>query len=120
MTNLVATLKQLADKGSVRQLDYQFARFILAQSQDEQLAFIAGVVSSELGKGHICLPLSDSQGQSTDLAAKLVLFGDSALELNQQLVTIDWAKKLANASLVGKSGDPVPMIFDGERLYLHR
>ncbi|KOO04005.1 exodeoxyribonuclease V subunit alpha [Vibrio nereis] len=120
MTNLVATLKQLADKGSVRQLDYQFARFILAQSQDEQLAFIAGVVSSELGKGHICLPLSDSQGQSTDLAAKLGLFGDSALELNQQLVTIDWAKKLANASLVGKSGEPVPMIFDGERLYLHR
>lgn len=120
MTNLVATLKQLADKGSVRQLDYQFARFILAQSQDEQLAFIAGVVSSELGKGHICLPLSDSRGQSTDLAAKLGLFGDSALELNQQLVTIDWAKKLANASLVGKSGEPVPMIFDGERLYLHR
>ncbi len=120
MTNLVATLKQLADKGSVRQLDYQFARFILAQSQDEQLAFIAGVVSSELGKGHICLPLSDSQGQSTDLAAKLGLFGDSALELNQQLVTIDWAKKLASASLVGKSGEPVPMIFDGERLYLHR
>ncbi|WP_282177820.1 exodeoxyribonuclease V subunit alpha [Vibrio nereis] len=120
MTNLVATLKQLADKGSVRQLDYQFARFILAQSQDEQLAFIAGVVSSELGKGHICLPLSDSQGQSTDLAAKLGLFGDSALELNQQLVTIDWAKKLANVSLVGKSGEPVPMIFDGERLYLHR
>ncbi len=125
MTNLVSKLKQLADKGSIRQLDYQFARFIFAQSQDAQLAFIAGLVSSELGKGHICLPLNDAQGQSTDLAAKLGLFGESAIELNQQLVNIDWKRKLSEASLVwrsiaGKAVDPLPLIFDGERLYLHR
>lgn len=125
MTYLVSKLKQLADKGSIRQLDYQFARFIFSQSQDDQLAFIAGVVSSELGKGHICLPLTDVQGQSIDLVAKLGLFGETAIELNQHLVDIDWPSKLSSASLVGKalvgkSAESLPLIFDGERLYLHR
>ena len=59
---LMMTLKQLAEKGSLRQLDYQFARFIEQKSrqqftteQSEALGFIAAVVSSELAKGHICL-----------------------------------------------------------------
>lgn len=56
MSVLMTTLKRLATKGSLRQLDYQFARFIEAKSQHPELAFIAGVLSSELGKGHICLP----------------------------------------------------------------
>ena len=68
MTTLISVLKQLANKSSIRQLDYQFARFIASQSQDGQLAFIAGVVSHELGKGHICLPLFDAEGQPVDLA----------------------------------------------------
>ncbi len=80
--SLLATLERLAHKGAIRQLDYQFARFLYAQTDDAQsesqsdgqaLAFIAGVVSSELGKGHICLPLFDAQGQPTDLASKLGL-----------------------------------------------
>ncbi|WP_394145263.1 exodeoxyribonuclease V subunit alpha [Vibrio atypicus] len=120
MLNLISKLKQLAAKGSIRQLDYQFARFIQTQSNDDCLAFIAGVVSSELGKGHICLPLTDPQGQSTDLAAKLGLFGDNALELNSELVSIDWHQRLNDSSLVGKQGESLPLIFDGERLYLHR
>ncbi len=120
MQNLVEKLKQLAEKGSIRQLDYQFARFILAQSQDQALAFIAGVVSSELGKGHICLPLHDSQGQPVDLAAKLGLFGDAAIELNQQLIATDWCELLTASALVGQQGEALPLMFDGERLYLHR
>ncbi|MEF1289102.1 exodeoxyribonuclease V subunit alpha [Vibrio sp. M260118] len=121
MTILVSLLKQLANKGNIRQLDYQFARFIAAQSQDELLAFIAGVVSHELGKGNICLPLLDSQGQPVDLAAKLGLYGESALELNQKLVTVDWPALLDNADLVAnKEGESLPLVFDGQRLYLHR
>ncbi len=121
MTILVSLLKQLANKGNIRQLDYQFARFIAAQSQDELLAFIAGVVSHELGKGNICLPLFDSQGQPVDLAAKLGLYGESALELSQTLVTVDWVELLNNANLVAKKeGQALPLVFDGQRLYLHR
>ena len=78
--SLMDTLNLLASKGVIRQLDYQFARFIYAQFNHDQgeqhargqaLAFIAGVVSSELGKGHICLPLFDAQGQPTDFASKV-------------------------------------------------
>lgn len=97
--SLLVVLERLAYKGAIRQLDYQFACFIDSQTHDEQsdsqaLAFIAGVVSSELGKGHICLPLFDAQGQSTDLASKLGLFGESALALNTQLQGIDWIQVL--------------------------
>lgn len=120
MANLIQTLKQLALKGNIRQLDYQFARFIESQSGDEQIAFIAGVVSSELGKGHICLPLNDRQGQPVDLSARLGLFGEAAIELNQTLVSIDWHQRLNDAHLVGSGGEALPLIYDGQRLYLHR
>ena len=56
---LLDVLKFLADKGSIRQLDYQFARFIAQQatSHSQEIGFLAGVVSHELGKGHICTQL---------------------------------------------------------------
>ncbi|MDE1221017.1 exodeoxyribonuclease V subunit alpha [Vibrio aestuarianus] len=125
---LMMTLKQLAEKGSLRQLDYQFARFIeqksrqqFATEQSEALGFIAAVVSSELAKGHICLSLTEtSSAQGIDLAAKLGLFGEAATLLNQQLLTIDWLELLKASSLVGERGEAVPLMFDGQRLYLHR
>ncbi|MEH0758580.1 exodeoxyribonuclease V subunit alpha [Vibrio sp. 16] len=117
---LISTLEQLAHKGSLRQLDYQFARFIYAQSNDEALAFISGVVSSELGKGHVCLPLFDGEGQAVDLASKLGLFGDGAMALNLLLVGVDWIKLLESSPWVAKSAQALPLVFDGERLYLHR
>ncbi|ANQ17826.1 exodeoxyribonuclease V subunit alpha [Vibrio natriegens] len=127
--SLLATLERLAHKGAIRQLDYQFARFLYAQTDDAQsesqsdgqaLAFIAGVVSSELGKGHICLPLFDAQGQPTDFASKLGLFGEAALTLNTQLQGINWPQLLQSSTLVGALGEALPLMFDGERLYLHR
>ncbi|MCF7481278.1 exodeoxyribonuclease V subunit alpha [Vibrio sp. J1-1] len=127
--SLITTLERLAHKGAIRQLDYQFARFLYAQTDDAQgekstdgqaLAFIAGVVSSELGKGHICLPLFDVQGQPTDFASKLGLFGEAALTLNTQLQGIDWIQLLQSSALVGTQGEALPLMFDGERLYLHR
>ncbi|MCV5261774.1 hypothetical protein OFC55_29270, partial [Escherichia coli] len=80
----------------------------------------AGVVSSELGKGPICLSLCDAQGQTTHLASKLGLFGESALALNTQLQGIDWIQVLKNSTVVGAQGEALPLMFDGERLYLHR
>ncbi|NRB66355.1 MAG: exodeoxyribonuclease V subunit alpha [Vibrio sp.] len=120
MQDLFSFLQPLASKGSIRQIDYQFSRFILAQSKNEYVAFIAAILSCELGKGHICLPLFDSYGQPVDLAAKLGLFGDAAIELNQMLQKADWPSLLQASSLVGEQGQTSPMIFDGERLYLHR
>ena len=116
--DLMNTLASLVSKGAIRQLDFQFARFIYAQAElqenSQALAFIAGVASSELGKGHICLPLFDSQGQPVDLASKLGLFGEPSLTLNVQLQGINWVELLQASPLVGKQGEALPMMFDGD------
>ncbi len=130
---LMDVLKLLAEKSTIRQLDYQFARFIAQQasgySQEadtaQQLGFLAGVVSHELGKGHICMQLtvSDHYQSNTpaDLAQLLGLYGDAALQLNQRLLRVDWPVILNSSSLVGTSAACVkPLMFDGQRVYLQR
>ncbi|HAS8093666.1 TPA: exodeoxyribonuclease V subunit alpha, partial [Vibrio vulnificus] len=113
-------LEQQAQQGYLRLLDYQFARFIGEQSQHSGLALLAAAVSAELGKGHICLPLFDELGQVCELASKIGLFGEAATELNAQLQPIDWRALLQTSRLVGTQGEAVPLMFDGERVYLHR
>ncbi|MCG9552851.1 exodeoxyribonuclease V subunit alpha [Vibrio sp. Isolate32] len=118
---LMDVLKFLADKGSIRQLDYQFARFIAQQatSHSQEIGFLAGVVSHELGKGHICTQLI--QAQTADLAQLLGLYGETALQLNQKLLGIDWVTVLKSSNLVGTTNDCVkPLMFDGQRVYLQR
>lgn len=118
--SLMETLQQLAEKLVIRQLDYQFARFIYSQTSDDKLAIIAAAVSAELGKGHICLPLHDPQGQPTDIAQKLGLYGDAATQLNHSLLSTDWHTRLTDSPMVGQHGEAVPLMYDGQRLYLHR
>ncbi len=114
-------LQTLADKGNLRQLDYQFARWMLEQGASEPLAFIAALLSSELGKGHICLPLHDSQGQAIDAAQKLGLYADAALELRSAWLSQDWSAELQQSPLVSADGNQaLPLVFDGNRLYLNR
>ncbi|WP_417792529.1 exodeoxyribonuclease V subunit alpha [Stutzerimonas xanthomarina] len=122
------TLQQLSQQGGLRQIDYQFARFITAQcpagqlseAQRSVLLLVAAAVSAELGRGHICLPLRDEQGNALDLAARLGLFGDAALPLNQLWLACDWAELVKQCTLLGVQGEAVPLMYDGERLYLHR
>ncbi|GLT19479.1 RecBCD enzyme subunit RecD [Vibrio zhanjiangensis] len=120
MQNLFSSLKPLVEKGVIRQIDYQFARFIHDQGRDDNVAFIAAMLSFELGNGHICLPLFDRYGQPCDLVSKLGVFGDLAHQLNNVLQKLDWPQVLQSSSLVGHLGQTCPMIFDGERLYLYR
>jgi len=120
---LLDVLRELASKGAIRQLDYQFARFISQQAScsQEEIGFIAGVVSHELGKGHICIQLKQPHGELVDIAAMLGLYGEAALTLNQRLIQIDWHALLDSTSLVGKAlGSANPLMFDGTRLYLQR
>ncbi|KZX69200.1 exodeoxyribonuclease V subunit alpha [Vibrio sp. HI00D65] len=124
---LMDVLQFLADKGSIRQLDYQFARFITQQatSDSQEIGFLAGVVSHELGKGHICTQLiqqhTTGQEQTVDLAQLLGLYGETALQLNQKLLGIDWLAVLQSSNLVGSTNDCVkPLMFDGQRVYLQR
>ncbi|WP_434566714.1 exodeoxyribonuclease V subunit alpha [Vibrio chagasii] len=124
---LMDVLKFLADKGSIRQLDYQFARFIAQQAKiyPQEIGFLAGVVSHELGKGHICTQLiqqhTTGHEQTADLAQLLGLYGETALQLNQKLLGIDWVTVLQLSNLVGATNDCVkPLMFDGQRVYLQR
>ncbi|AUI86803.1 exodeoxyribonuclease V subunit alpha [Vibrio azureus] len=122
--DLLTVLSHLVSRGGIRPVDEQFARFIYSQCQQQAdgqpLALIAAVLSSELGKGHICLPLFDQQGQPTDLMSKLGLFGDAALALHTKLQSINWLELLQQSPLVGHAGEALPMMFDGQRLYLSR
>lgn len=120
MIELMFIVKEMVERGGLRQLDYQFARFIADHSDNEPLAFLAALVSAELGRGHICLTLYQQEGHLTDLASKLGFFGQEADELNKQLLAIDWSQILNQAPLVGSNGESCPLTFDGERLYLHR
>ncbi|MCZ4370718.1 exodeoxyribonuclease V subunit alpha [Vibrio diazotrophicus] len=127
-TQALDVLARLAKQGSIRQLDYQFARFVASLlsgdelSAQEKSAFLllVAAVSAELGKGNICLALWDSHGSSLDLSAKLGLYGEAALAVNPLWVNADWNRILSNSKLVGLQGEAVPLMFDGQRLYLHR
>ncbi len=130
---LMQSLKLLAQQGSLRQLDYQFALFIARQAEQgvneqnhEALAFVAALVSHELGKGNICLDCPLDPQHWTSL---LGMYGKHASELQQALQVIDWPALLHDSHLVacidGLSGEkskikPVPLVFDGQRLYLYR
>lgn len=119
---LTDTLKRLTASGHLRQLDYQFGRFIAqkATAHAQQMGFIATLVSAELGRGHICLPLEPSSQSGAELAAKLGLFGEEAAALALYLDKTDWRSVLDESGLTGKKGEALPFMFDGKRLYLHR
>ena len=114
-------LQELAEKETLRPLDYQFARWMREQGASQPLAFIAALLSSELGKGHICLTLRDSQGQAIDAAQKLAMYGDAAQALTRAWLAFDWQTELQLSPLVSGDGhQAVPLVFDGNRLYLKR
>ncbi|WP_068712268.1 exodeoxyribonuclease V subunit alpha [Vibrio tritonius] len=121
-TSPLTDLSLLAEQGAIRQLDYQFARFIGAQCQPQEmpLTFLAAVLSAELGRGHICLPMWDENGQLTDFLSKLGVYGASAEAFQRDWLATDWIGLLNQSSLVSNGEQATPLVFDGNRLYLHR
>ena len=60
-TPLLERLSALAAAGKLRQIDLQLARLLLELGGEPELALAAAMVSFELGKGHVCLPLPASR-----------------------------------------------------------
>lgn len=116
---MLSDLMALSAKNSVRQLDAQFARFIhsIETQHADEVAFIAGVLSSELSKGHICIRITE-----LDFVEMLGLYGQSADVLLKKVVGVDWDAVLSSASCVGddQNNQTQPLIYDGQRLYLQR
>ncbi|MCW7552088.1 exodeoxyribonuclease V subunit alpha [Endozoicomonas gorgoniicola] len=122
MTNhqspVLQTLRQLKTAGSIRALDYQFARF-LQEMGGEPLTVLAGaLVSHELASGNVCLSLEDIEQQS--------LFGidqEALQSLEPLLVSGNWQEQLSGSRLVsdGSEGSaPTPLVLNRNRLYLYR
>lgn len=114
---MFSTLQRLSQKGVLRQLDYQFGRFIANQepTQSERVGFLAALLSHELGKGHICIDLT-----KLDISQMLGLYGEQAAELNLIVSEVDWLSLMESASVVGGGSQAKPLVLDGSRLYLHR
>ena len=118
---LMGLLKKLQSYGAIRALDYQFSQFIFRQGQQEGDAWLAAVLSYELGCGRTCVPLLDGRGAV--LTAHLLSFLSSVngSEIQVSLLSsIDWVQLISRSELIGSPGDKTPMIFDGKRLYLYR
>ena len=114
-------LALLQEKRILRALDVQFSQFIDAQSNNQSLAFISAIVSAELGKGNSCIKLFNPDGEEQNLAQILGVNNELAQKINNYVSNIDWACVLQSSPLVSSDGNqPLPLVFDGERVYLQR
>ncbi|MGY6040560.1 exodeoxyribonuclease V subunit alpha [Aeromonas sp. AE23HZ002T15] len=57
-TAMIERLKQLALAGRIRQLDLQFAKLVADLGAGPELVLGAALACYELGRGHVCLPLT--------------------------------------------------------------
>lgn len=120
---MLKRLQELTKQGALRQLDYQFAKFVALRSPESHsslVALITALVSHELGKGHVCLMLSDLNTQS--------LFG---LSSRVSITLLDglpepeyWEAELSGLSVISNMAQgeqhATPLVLQDGRLYLHR
>ncbi|SHO58455.1 exodeoxyribonuclease V subunit alpha [Vibrio quintilis] len=123
MTGFLADiLSYFCEKQLIRQLDYQFAMFIARQCRQEQseVAWLCAVVSYELGHGHICIPVCDTDGRMNDAWLYFGLSFDESLRFRDHVACVDWLGVIQRCPFIGSPEDHCPLVFDGQRLYLHR
>ena len=110
--SMLKRLSLLATAGRLRQLDYQFARFIAARDGRDEVVLAAALVSYQLGLGNVCLVL--------DKVVSMPLFGLAdweVLSLRRGLSLARLGEVLADSPTVG---DGAPLRLDDGRLYLSR
>ncbi len=123
---MIAQLDTLARGGLLRSLDTQFAKFVcdsVAGFDDPQvrdlLALAAAWVSQELGRGHVCLPLSFQQSQPLGLPKEVA---ESLLSLlpDAWRLPASWPAILNGSAAISDGLQPTPLVLCDDRLYLHR
>lgn len=147
--DLLLSLEKL---GVIRAIDAQFARFIHQQcllanhdaslgfrQQADHIALLAGLVSYEFGRGHICLRLNELDIQQTLSLSFLTRqhpeLASRFADLFSQLQSVDWltlVEEYASQSdaVVGLAQinqaslqslpPPLPLVLEQDRLYLTR
>jgi len=130
-------IEKLEATGLFRQLDIQFARFLVDLTSESSSALILGsaLASRAIGEGNACLNLRDFAGKSlasvepnvTDGEAvtesEAVTDSETAQEVSEMLCPPleRWIADLQSSSAVGKPGEIKPLVLDETgRLYLQR
>lgn len=131
-TALFELLDQWVKRGWLRSLDRAFAAFLLREVSDAPplLLLAAALASHQLGRGHVCLDLSQTLA-TPDLALSLPPEGDSLDDppplpsrVMAGLALAEWVAALAQPALVGQGPGNTPLVLAGygqrPRLYLRR
>lgn len=101
-------LKALQQTGTLQALDVQFAALIHSLEPHPLLTLMAAQVSAELGRGNVCVDLTEL----ADLPAELI--AATGVPIQQ------WTTALAQCVSVGDGREPTPLVLDDNRLYLYR
>ncbi|PSV65382.1 exodeoxyribonuclease V subunit alpha [Photobacterium angustum] len=120
---MLKRLQALTKQGVLRQLDYQFAKFVAHHSPADQAdlaALVAALASNELGKGHVCVVLDALSPQRLFSLPSRV-----AIELLEGVPEpSQWGKLLSNFAVVSsvQTGkvQATPLVIEHGRLYLSR
>ncbi len=123
MKSIMTLLEKLQAQNVIRPLDYQFAKFVFQQSSGELAqyeAWLAAIVSYELGNGHICFPLVDEKGNTFSNVLPFAVAAEGIEPFLEELHQVDWQALIQNSDVIGHPGHKTPLVFDGKRLYLHR
>ncbi len=123
---MINIIKSLALNGYIRQLDYQFGRFMSQQTstQQELIALISTLLSYELGKGNVCinlhtlpvhelLHLNKERESNSALSFELTQL-DAFLQAHP---VSQWQNVLQQIPCVGSKQ---PLIINNNYLYLNR
>ena len=124
-------LDDLCAAGALADIDRAFATFLAEFDDDPALAQVAALVSAAHRAGHVCLALHDCAGQRiADVLNALprgeAVLGSSALSEEAAQARLPPLPALLDAlgrsEVVADAGESAirPLVYDGERLYLHR
>src|SRR5690606_18291650 len=121
-------LLRWVDQGWIRELDRALAHFLREHAPDAcSLSLLSTVlVSHQLGRGHICLPLDQVPAEPDESLAIPPAGGASDVSLptpSMLLHGLDlsaWRDALLVSPLVDSGSGQCPLVLDGHRLYLRR
>ena len=114
------------DEGWIRPLDLAFTRFLADQDPNAtpRVLLTALLTSHQLGRGHVCLDLSQTHAdpeRTLELppdGKRNALAGPSQLLAGVPLT--DWLTELSQSTLVDSGEGSAPLVLSHNRLYLRR
>ncbi|MRI34890.1 exodeoxyribonuclease V subunit alpha [Endozoicomonas sp. OPT23] len=114
---MLNALQQLMDNKKIRPLDYQFARLMSELDGNSLTTLSSALLSYELGKGNVCLPLSFfDQKVFFDQNAVTTADLKSCINLSGQ----PDADQLLSSPVIDNGQQLTPMVLDNDNLYFYR